>query len=89
MYCFLSFSVYAEIRQIKIDPSLQIKFEDKEWNYQYIKALSSITPHIFESKTKSEIRVVIQKETHTDVNSGINLVQKRCGETNKFYKSSS
>lgn len=87
--CFFSFSAYAKIRQIKIDPGLQIKFEDKEWNYHYIKALSSITPHIFESKSKNEIKVVIQKEAHTDSGFGnSNLVQKKCGEADNFYRNS-
>lgn len=84
---FFSISAQAEIRKIKIDPKLQIKFNDKEWNYQFIQVLSTISPHIFESKTNSEVKVVIQKETHTDASSNKNnLVQKKCEEADKFYK---
>ena len=85
-----SISTHAEIKKIKIDPGIQIKFDDKNWNYQYIKILSNISPYIFESKSKNDIKVIVQKETHAD-NSGYknqNLVQKKCLEADAFYKNS-
>ena len=86
---FYSTIVLAEIQNVKIEPGIQLKFNDNDWKYQYVKELSSVTPHFLESKLDKDFKVIIQKETHSE--SFIdkkNLITQRCAEANKFYQDS-
>ena len=79
----------AEIVKINLEPGIYLKMNSKEWTYQYIKAFSSITPHIVESNTNKNLKVIIQKETHAEVVKDQNkLVVEKCKAANLFYQNS-
>ncbi len=85
----LTYSVRAEIKTVKYEQGLSQKFSDQNWQYQYIKELRSITPHIFENKKDKELKVVVQKETHQESHyKKQSLVSDKCAAANKFYKES-
>lgn len=82
-------SAFADIQSVKLESGLKLNFDDRSWNYQYIKALSTVTPHILENKKDKSLRVIIQKETHNEVvKDKKSLVVKKCEEANKFYRDS-
>lgn len=85
----LSQNLFAGIQSVKLESNLKLKFDDSVWRYQYVKALSSVTPHILENKNQKDLKVIIQKETHSEsVKDRKTLVAKKCEEANKFYRSS-
>lgn len=86
---FVSQQTMAITQKIKIESGIFLNFNDKKWNYQYVKALNLITPHIFESKVTKELKVIIQKETHSEpVADKKKLVSEKCLAANKFYQNS-
>lgn len=86
---FLSQNLMAGIQSVKLDADLKLRFDDASWNYQYIKVLSTVTPHILENKKDKNLRVIIQKETHSEVvKDKKKLVVKKCEEANSFYRGS-
>lgn len=88
--CLLSStSLRADIVKINIDSGLYLKVNSDQWNYQYVKAMKAITPHIVESKSRKDLKVIIQKETHTDhVGDKKTFVAEKCKVANKFYQDS-
>jgi len=88
--CLLSSaSLKADIVKINIDSGLYLKVNSDQWNYQYVKAMKAITPHIVESKNRKDLKVIIQKETHTDqVRNKKTFVAEKCKAANQFYQDS-
>lgn len=86
---FISQTLKAEIVKINLEPGIFLKVNSAEWTYQYIKALSSVTPHIVESKTNKDLKVIVQKETHAEAVANKKLlVVEKCKAANKFYQES-
>ncbi|NOT77624.1 MAG: hypothetical protein HOP07_01325 [Bacteriovoracaceae bacterium] len=82
-------TAFAGIQSVKLGSDLKLNFDDTSWNYQYVKVLSTVTPHILENKKDKNLRVIIQKETHSEmVKDKKTLVTKKCEEANKFYRDS-
>lgn len=88
--CLLSSATLkADIVKINIDSGLYLKVNSDQWNYQYVKAMKAITPHIVENKSRKDLKVIVQKETHTDgVGDKKTFVAEKCKAANKFYQDS-
>lgn len=79
-------SALAEIETVKLEKGINLKFNNELWKYQYVKVLSSITPHIVESK-KEDLKVIIQKETHAvGTEKAQALISTKCKDADAFYK---
>lgn len=82
-------TAFADIQSVKLESDLKLNFDDTSWNYHYVKVLSTVTPHILENKKDKNLRVIIQKETHSEiVKDKKSLVTNKCEEVNKFYRDS-
>jgi hypothetical protein len=89
--CLLIFSTLAmaDVQSVKFEKGIQLKFNDKEWKYQYVKALSIVTPHLFENISNKDLKVIVQKETHADkVGDKKTFIENKCKDANKFYQNS-
>lgn len=81
--------VMAEIQSVKFEKGIKLKFTDTQWKYQYVKALSAVTPHIFENVSHRDLKVIVQKETHADkIGDKKTFIQNKCQDANKFYQDS-
>lgn len=84
--CFFSISASAEIANVKLDSGFNVKYNKAKWAYQYIKVLSTVSPHVFEYRAHNDLKVIIQNETHSEsVKNKTKLVNTKCDEANKFY----
>lgn len=93
-FIILLFSIFstlamADVQSVKIEKGIQLKFNDKDWKYQYVKALSMVTPHLFENTSHKDLKVIVQKETHSDrVADKKTFIENKCKDANKFYQDS-
>jgi hypothetical protein len=84
---FNSFELVAGIESVKLEKGIHLKFDNANWDYQYIKMFSSITPHVLESKIEKGLKVIVQKETHgLEKSNQKSLIEEKCSAANKFYQ---
>jgi len=73
------------VKELKIDPSWKIKFDNTVWDYTYLKSFNAISPHVLTHK-KENFKLILQRETHVENQTDLSaLVAKKCGEANQYY----
>lgn len=89
LFLVSSSEIMAGVETVKLEKGITLKFDNTNWVYQYIKVMSSITPHILENKIEKDLKVIVQKETHAmDSKTTKSLIEEKCTSANKFYQES-